>query len=401
MARMTLDQLLQANIAGAQILDPLTQKVGIDGWQYDFGGVDASGNPLRLGVADPSRLAGLQGYTFDWQDTGPENTGTLTAYDPSGASVGTFRQQDQSLGSALGEWAALAAAGFGGLGLAGFGPLGGSLGGLLGGVDAGAGASIAEVGGAGGAGAAGGAGGAGVISGGAGLTAPTLAQGAGVGAGLGTAGAAAGGAGGAGFWAGALKIAAPVLGSVAGGLIQSNAASKAASAQTAAATAAAAAVQKALAPYQQAGAASVGGQQDLLGLNGPEKQQAAIDAIQRSPQFTSLQQQGENRILANASATGGLRGGNVQGALAQFSPALLSQLIDQQYTRLGGLTTTGANAAAGVGSAQANAQTQIGSAQAGQALANGSALTNVLGSGLGALGQYLGRTQQPIIGGGF
>ena len=188
---------------------------------------------------------------------------------------------------------------------------------------------------------------------------------------------------------------------MAGGLIQSNAAGKAAGAQTAAAQAAAAAIQKALAPYQQGGAASLGGQLDLLGMNGAEKQQAAISGIQASPAFTSMQQLGENRILANASATGGLRGGNVQGALAQFSPALLSQLIDQQYSRLGGLTGIGANAAAGVGSAQANAQTQIGSAQAGQALANGSALTNVLGSGLGVLGQYLGRSQVPIIGGGF
>ena len=144
----------------------------------------------------------------------------------------------------------------------------------------------------------------------------------------------------------------------------------------------------------QAGAAGVAGQQDLLGLNGPAKQQAAIDAIRTSPQFTSMQQLGENRILANASATGGLRGGNVQGALAQFSPALLSQLIDQQYSRLGGLTTTGANAAAGVGSATANGQAQIGSAQAGQALANGSALQGVFSSGFGALGQYLGQQQQ-------
>jgi hypothetical protein len=324
---------------------------------------------MQAGVADPGKLGALQGYTFDWQNTGPENTGTLTAYDPSGVQVGQYAQQDQSMGSALGEFAALTAAGFGGAGLLGFGPLGGMLGGL-----------------------GGAAGAANPTIGNGAFLGEAAASGAGVG---GTAGA--GTAAQAGFWGSALKTAAPVLGSVVGGLIQSNAAGKAANAQTAAAQAGIAAIQKALAPYQQAGVGAVGGQQDLLGLNGPEKQQAAIAAIQASPQFTSMQQLGENRILANASATGGLRGGNTQGALAQFSPQLLSQLIDQQYTRLGGLSSMGANAAAGVGSATANLQGQIGSAQAGQALANGGALQGAFSSGFGALGQYLGG-QQPMQG---
>lgn len=247
----------------------------------------------------------------------------------------------------------------------------------------------------------------------AGVTAATLpaaglpglsaaAAGAGLAAGAGGAAAAGGAAttagqaaAGAGFWGSALKTVAPVLGSIAGGLIQSNAAGNAAGAQVSAAQAGAEAIRKALEPYQQAGVTALGGQQDLLGLNGTAKQQAAIDALRSSPAFTSMQTLGENRILQNASATGGLRGGNVQGALGQFSPAILSQLIEQQYGRLGGMVTTGANAAAGVGTAQANAQTQIGSAQAGQALANGSALGNIVNSGFGALGQYLGNQQTP------
>ena len=89
-------------------------------------------------------------------------------------------------------------------------------------------------------------------------------------------------------------------------------------------------VQQLLAPFVNAGTGALGAQQNLLGLNGNGAQQDAISTIQRSPQFTALQKQGEDAILANASATGGLRGGNVQGALGQFSPALLSQLIQQQ-----------------------------------------------------------------------
>jgi hypothetical protein len=138
------------------------------------------------------------------------------------------------------------------------------------------------------------------------------------------------------------------------------------------------AIQKLLAPYVEAGTSAVGAQKDLIGLGDPGAQQRAIAALQGSPQFQALTQQGEDAILANASATGGLRGGNTQSALAQFRPQLLAQLIEQQYGRLGGLTSVGQNAAAGVGNAgmnTTNAITQLleqkGAAAAGGALAAG------------------------------
>lgn len=175
------------------------------------------------------------------------------------------------------------------------------------------------------------------------------------------------------------------------------------------------AIQKLLSPYVSAGAGALTGQQDLTGLNGAAPQQAAIDALSKSPQFTALQQQGENSILANASATGGLRGGNTQAALAQFSPQLLAQVIEQQYGRLGGLVSVGQNAAAGTGNAgmsTGNNITQLlqqqGAAQAGGALAGGreaAGYSNAIGS---AIGLYAGlggfKTQAPanaaVIGGG-
>lgn len=137
---------------------------------------------------------------------------------------------------------------------------------------------------------------------------------------------------------------------------------------------------------------SLSAQQDLLGLNGVDAQKAAIDQIQSSPLFASLANQGETAMLQNASATGGVRGGNTQGALAQFRPQLLNQLIDQQYSRLGGLTTLGQNSAAGQASAAqqtgtnvANLLGQQGAATAGRYLAQGQAIANVgnsLGTGL-------------------
>lgn len=149
--------------------------------------------------------------------------------------------------------------------------------------------------------------------------------------------------------------------------------------------------QKLLGPYAQAGEGALSAQQALIGLAGPEAQAAAIRNIEMSPQFTSMVAQGENALLQNASATGGLRGGNTQAALAQFRPNLLSGLIQQQYQNLGGLTTTGANAAAGVGSAGmatganvANLLQQQGAATAGGQLAAGqSYLPQAIASGFG------------------
>ena len=152
------------------------------------------------------------------------------------------------------------------------------------------------------------------------------------------------------------------------------------------------AIQKLLQPYTEAGTGALTQQQALLGMGTPEAQQQAIAALQGSPQFAALQQQGENAILQNASATGGLRGGNVQGALAQFRPALLSSLIDQQYSRLGGLTAIGQNAAAGVGNAGMSTGTNIatllgrqGQAEAGGILGEQSALTGGINKAFGAV----------------
>jgi hypothetical protein len=203
-------------------------------------------------------------------------------------------------------------------------------------------------------------------------------------------------------------IAAAVVGSAALGVYSANqqrkAANSAADAQSDASQAGIDeqrrqfdALQAILKPYVEAGTGALTGQQNLLGTNGPNAQQAAIDAIQGSPQFSALTRQGEESILQNASATGGLRGGNTQAALAQFRPALLSQLIDQQYGRLSGLSSQGQNAAAGVGNAGMQTGTNVaqllqmqGQAQAGAALAGGryaSQMANIIPN---ALGSYIG-----------
>jgi len=159
-----------------------------------------------------------------------------------------------------------------------------------------------------------------------------------------------------------------------------------------------------LRPYMEAGPQALEQQQILAGLRGPEAQRAAIDALAANPEFQALSRQGEEALLQRASATGGLRGGNIQGALAQYRPAMLQDYINQQYGRLGGLTALGQQSSTNVaqlgqasaaGTATAGLRTaeniaglygDIGASRAGNALAQGQMYGNILNTFTRAFG---------------
>jgi hypothetical protein len=185
-----------------------------------------------------------------------------------------------------------------------------------------------------------------------------------------------------------------------------------------------------LGEYAEAGRSALQGQRAIAGELGPEAQQAAIEGIQGGPEMSALVQQGENALLQNASATGGMRGGNTSAALAQFRPQILSQLMNKQYSRLGGLSAQGGNIAqyltgagqsatsqvasmgqaaaagqasmgqatgqgianllSGQGAAESNLFGQIGSANAGRSLARGQAINDAIGGVGKAYGYYKG-----------
>jgi len=139
-----------------------------------------------------------------------------------------------------------------------------------------------------------------------------------------------------------------------------------------------------LQPYAQAGAPALEQQQALLGLRGPEAQRAAIAGIEGGAGYQAQVQAGEEALLQRASATGGLRGGNIQAALGQFRPQMLQQEIERQYGRLGGLADIGRvtqqnlaqigqSSAAGTGSAGLQTGTNVANllSQQGAALAGG------------------------------
>ena len=168
------------------------------------------------------------------------------------------------------------------------------------------------------------------------------------------------------------------------------------------------AMRELLKPYTEAGLPALEAQQAFLGLQGPEAERAAIERIKGGETFQALASQGEEALLQRASATGGLRGGNIQGALAQFRPQLLSSLIEQQYGRLGGMTQLGQRSAAGVGAAGmetgtnvANLLAQQGAAQAGGELGQAKAYGQLFNLPAQMLGFQYGAGGKAGMGFGF
>ncbi len=158
-------------------------------------------------------------------------------------------------------------------------------------------------------------------------------------------------------------------------------------------------------PFLSGGGAALQDILTLLGSNGADPQAAAIAALKGSPGFTSLFDTGQDTILQNAAATGGLRGGNTQTGLAQFGSGLLNQVIQQQLQSLGGLAGMGQNAASQIGqfgqnnsSAITNLLGQQGNTTASGILGRAGITNNTLngigslfgGSGMGGLGGLFG-----------
>lgn len=336
--------------------------------------------------AEPGKASRLNGQTYQIVDAGGNVVGQnvwrgITDQNPE--------QQFAIAGSMMALPMALTAAGVAGAaGGAGAGAAGGA-GAGVGAVEAGTMASGVTIGGPMSVGGA-----AGTALPGMGAMGGMGAGAAGVGAAAGGGGGAAGGLGGmlpttAQGWAGLIS---PAMSAVSG-YFQNQAAGDAADAQVNAANNGIAenrrqfdVVRGLLQPYVTAGTGALGAYQGLSGLNGAAAQQAEIAALQGSPQFGFLAKQGEDAILANASATGGIRGGNAQHALADSRTALLTSLIDKQLGRYGGVASMGQSSAVGVGNqamamGNNNAQLmqQAGAAQAGGVVAGSNAITNALG----------------------
>lgn len=182
-------------------------------------------------------------------------------------------------------------------------------------------------------------------------------------------------------------MVAAVMGvaTIASSAIQAGAASDAAGKMGAAAGRASALLEPWVARGNQAGEM----QGQLIGLNGYDAQDAAINRLKTGAEFVGLKKVGEEGILSNASATGGLRGGNVQGALSQYDQTLLSKVINDQYNRLGGLSAQGLGAVQGP-NGQATQEINQGEAEAGGIMGVAKGLMGGINGLTNAAGVFMG-----------
>jgi len=102
-----------------------------------------------------------------------------------------------------------------------------------------------------------------------------------------------------------------------------------------------------LMPYREAGLAPLQAQQDLLGLNGQPAADAAMANFRSSPGYQFQLGQGLRAVDAGAAASGMLRSGATLKAEQTFGEGLANTDFSNYYNRLMGLSTLGANAAAG------------------------------------------------------
>jgi len=99
--------------------------------------------------------------------------------------------------------------------------------------------------------------------------------------------------------------------------------------------------QEGLRPRLEAEAAALGQQQALIGLSGQQAQAEALQAIEQSPGQKFLRDRAQRNLLRNASAIGGLGGGNVRSALVQQGVGFAQQDIQNQFGRLGQIAGQG------------------------------------------------------------
>lgn len=112
-------------------------------------------------------------------------------------------------------------------------------------------------------------------------------------------------------------------------------------------------------PYTQTGAKAITGYGDLIGLNGNDAAQVGIDALKNGALYNSLYNNGQEALLQNAAATGGLRGGNTQRASLDFGADVLANVYQNQLANLNNVANLGLGAQGTVTQAGSNVTNNV------------------------------------------
>ncbi len=98
----------------------------------------------------------------------------------------------------------------------------------------------------------------------------------------------------------------------------------------------------------------------LLGLLGPEAQEAAQAQFKESPGQQFIRERQQRALVRNQGAIGQLGGGNIQTALQEQAAGFAQQDFASQFSRLGGLAEAGQQAATDIGQFGLAEATNIG-----------------------------------------
>ncbi|MES2367711.1 MAG: hypothetical protein V4563_17675 [Pseudomonadota bacterium] len=159
--------------------------------------------------------------------------------------------------------------------------------------------------------------------------------------------------------------------------------------------------QQQLQPWQQSGLQAGNLQAALSGALGPQAQQQAYQNYQQSPGIAFAQQEAERALTRNASATGGLSGGNVLRDLSRLAANTFMQDYNTQFGQLGQVADRGYGAAttssglygqqagqqSALGQFSANIPLQTSQAKAGMQFQSGRDISNNIGNTASSLAQ--------------
>lgn len=148
-------------------------------------------------------------------------------------------------------------------------------------------------------------------------------------------------------------------------------------------------IARGFAPFVDPGVSAFERQAAQAGALGPEQQRQAFAEFTASPGQAFLREQGEQALLRNQAAIGGIGGGNVRSELQRQGIGFAAQDFGNQFDRLGALSRIGADLTGrGVsqgaqnifqtGGALAGGRTRAGEQIAGQVASTTSALADLL-----------------------
>ena len=129
-----------------------------------------------------------------------------------------------------------------------------------------------------------------------------------------------------------------------------------------------------LQPYRDAGSDAIAAQRAMMGLDGAAAQQQYVDMVANMPEYQTMLGEANRNMLAQGSATGQLRGGNIQRGLGLLAPEIFNNVYQNYYGNLGALAGAGMGAATQTGQFGTTAASNMGNAQLGAAQAMGNSV---------------------------